>query len=220
MDLGLPDMDGWQALNELRAEPGAADLRVVAFTAHAMVGDRERALAAGFDGYLSKPIDFATFADSVAGFLPMSRERPLILAVDDEPANLALLRKLLTRQGYDVVEAVDGLSALSAVAEHQPDLVCLDVMMPGLDGIEVCQRLRRQPEYAGLPILLLTALDRTEDKARGLEAGANDFLSKPFDESELSARLRSLLRTKALQDRLADLLGTLRERERRGRSSP
>ena len=80
-------------------------------------------------------------------------------------------------------------------------------MMPGMDGVEVCQRLRRQPEHVGLPILLLTALNRPEDKTRGLEAGANDFLSKPFDESELSARLRSLLRTKALQDRLADLLG-------------
>jgi adenylate cyclase len=79
-------------------------------------------------------------------------------------------------------------------------------MMPDLDGIEVCQRIRRQAENAGLPILLLTALSRSEDKARGLEAGANDFLSKPFDESELSARLRSLLRTKALQDRLTDLL--------------
>ena len=137
----------------------------------------------------------------------MRRERPLILAVDDEPANLALLRKLIAMQGYDVIEAADGVSALRAVIEHMPDLVCLDVMMPGLDGIEVCQRLRRQPEHAGLPILLLTALNRTEDKARGLEAGANDFLSKPFDESELAARLRSLLRTKALQDRLADLLG-------------
>ena len=79
--------------------------------------------------------------------------------------------------------------------------------MPAPDGIEVCQRLRQQPQHAGLPILLLTALERSEDKARGLEAGANDFLSKPFDESELSARLRSLLRTKALHDRLADLLG-------------
>ncbi len=137
----------------------------------------------------------------------MTRERPLILAVDDEPANLALLRKLLTRLGYDVVEAVDGPGALGAIAEHRPDLVCLDVMMPGLDGIEVCQRLRRQPDQAFLPILLLTALDRPEDKARGLEAGANDFLSKPFDQIELAARLRSLLRTKALQDRLADLLG-------------
>ena len=135
------------------------------------------------------------------------RDRPLILAVDDEPANLALLRKLLTNQGYDVVEAVDGPSALGAVAVHKPDLVCLDVMMPGLDGIEVCQRLRRQPDQVGLPILLLTALDRPEDKVRGLEAGANDFLTKPFDQSELAARLRSLLRTKALQDRVADLLG-------------
>jgi class 3 adenylate cyclase len=137
----------------------------------------------------------------------MKRERPLVLAVDDEPANLALLRKLLAHQGYDVVEAVDGRSALAAVVSDEPDLVCLDVMMPGIDGIEVCQRLRRDPEHAGLPILLLTALDRPEDKARGLEAGANDFLSKPFDEIELAARLRSLLRTKALQDRLADLLG-------------
>lgn len=137
----------------------------------------------------------------------MRRERPLILAVDDEPANLALLRKLLRHQGFDVVEAVDGAGALSAVAEHQPDLVCLDVLMPGLDGIEVCQRLRRTPAHAHLPVLLLTALNRPEDTARGLEAGANDFLSKPFDESELAARLRSLLRTKALQDRLSELLG-------------
>jgi adenylate cyclase len=137
----------------------------------------------------------------------MNRERPLILAVDDEPGTLALLQKLLRHQGYDVVEAVDGWSAIRAVEDHKPDLVCLDVMMPLPGGIEVCERLRRQPENAGLPILLLTALDRPEDKARGLEAGANDFLSKPFDESELSARLRSLLRTKALQDRLADLLG-------------
>jgi len=137
----------------------------------------------------------------------VNRERPLILAVDDEPATRALLRKLMERQGYDVVEAADGDSTLRAIAEHAPDLVCLDVMMPAPGGIEVCMRLRGQPEHAGLPILLLTALDRPEDKARGLEAGANDFLSKPFDANELAARLRSLLRTKALQDRLADLLG-------------
>jgi adenylate cyclase len=137
----------------------------------------------------------------------MKRERPLILAADDEPANRALLRKLLAHRGYDVVEASDGEAALDAVTEHEPDLVCLDVMMPKVDGVEVCRRLRARPECAGLPILLLTALNRAEDKARGLDAGANDFLSKPFDESELSARIHSLMRTKALQDRLADLLG-------------
>ena len=136
----------------------------------------------------------------------MSRERALVLAVDDEPANLALLRKLLQHQGYDVFAASDGMSAVRAVEDVAPDVLCLDVMMPGMDGIEVCQRLRNMPEHAGLPILLLTALNRPEDRVRGLEAGANDFLSKPFDESELSARLRSLLRTRALQERLRDLL--------------
>jgi adenylate cyclase len=131
----------------------------------------------------------------------------LILAVDDEPANLALLRKLLFRLGYRVVEAIDGPSALVAVAEHNPDVVLLDVLMPGLNGFEVCRQLRAIPEHASLPILLLTSLTTSEDKAVGLEAGANDFLAKPFEEIELIARLRSLLRTKALQDRLADLLG-------------
>jgi len=85
--------------------------------------------------------------------------------------------------------------------------VCLDVMMPGLDGIQVCQRLRRDTQNAGLAVLMLTALDRPDDIKHGLEAGANDFLSKPFNAVELSARIRSLLRTKALYDRLADLLG-------------
>jgi class 3 adenylate cyclase len=135
-----------------------------------------------------------------------TRDRPLILAVDDEPANLALLRKLLTHLGYDVVEAPDGASALRATAELMPDLVCLDVIMPNIDGIEVCQRIRRTPGNDGLPILLITALNRPEDMARGLESGANDFLSKPFNESELAARVRSLLRTKALQDRLTNVL--------------
>jgi class 3 adenylate cyclase len=137
----------------------------------------------------------------------MIRERALVLVVDDEPANRALLRKILGHHGYDVVEADDGSGALARVEECRPDLVCLDVMMPRPDGIEVCQKLRSQPKHAAMPILLLTALDRPEDRARGLEAGANDFLSKPFDEIELTARIRSLLRTKALQDRLADLLG-------------
>jgi adenylate cyclase len=136
----------------------------------------------------------------------MTRDRPLILTIDDEAANLALLGKLLRHQGYDVVEATDGPSALAAVDEHRPDLVCLDVMMPGMDGIEVCQRLRRDPEHLALPILIVTALNRSGDTARGLEAGANDFLSKPYDESELAARVRSLLRVKALQDRLTDVL--------------
>jgi adenylate cyclase len=137
----------------------------------------------------------------------VSRTNPLILAVDDEPANLALIRKLVTPLGYQLVEATNGQGALKAIAEHEPDVILLDVMMPDLNGFEVCRRIRAQPKFSGLPILLLTSLTATEDKAVGLEAGANDFLAKPFEEVELRARLRSLLRTKALQDRLADVLG-------------
>lgn len=137
----------------------------------------------------------------------MKRERPLALAVDDEPANLALLRKLLQQQGYDVVEAGDGPAAVAAVHQHGPDLVLLDITMPGFDGIEACQRIRADPRFVGLPILMLTALNRPEDRSRGLDAGANDFLSKPFDALELKARMRSLLRVKMLQDRLLELLG-------------
>lgn len=137
----------------------------------------------------------------------MKRDRPLILAVDDEPANVALLAKLFRRHDYEVIEAADGASALAAVTEYRPDVVCLDVRMPGMNGIEACQAIRKDPRNAGIPILMLTALNDAEDITRGLEAGANDFLSKPFNEPELSARIRSLLRTKALYDRLADLLG-------------
>jgi class 3 adenylate cyclase len=137
----------------------------------------------------------------------MAERRSLVLAVDDNPADLALLRKLIPRLGYGTIEASDGLKALELIRERQPDLVLLDVMIPGLDGFEVCRRVRSQPEFAGLPILMLTALDQASDLAAGLEAGANDFLAKPFNEVELTARVRSLLRTKALQDRLADILG-------------
>jgi len=137
----------------------------------------------------------------------MKRERPLVLAVDDEPANLALFRKLLQQQGYDLAESIDGPSVVAAVQASDPDLVLLDIQMPGFDGVEACQRIRSDPRFTGLPILMLTALNRPEDRSRGLDAGANDFLSKPFDPLELKARIRSLLRVKVLQDRLLELLG-------------
>ena len=137
----------------------------------------------------------------------MAESRVLVLAVDDDPAELALLRKLIPRLGYNLIEASNGREALDMIGEQRPDLVLLDVLIPGLDGFGVCRGVRSQPELAGLPILLLTALDQPEDLAAGLDAGANDFLSKPFNEMELTARVRSLLRTKALQDRLSDVLG-------------
>lgn len=118
---------------------------------------------------------------------------PTILAVDDEPKARNLLRNLLEIEGYRVLLAEDGPAALLA-AREQPDAVLLDLMMPGMDGFEVCRRLRADAKLADVPIIMLTALDDRASRLEGLEAGADDFLCKPFDSAELRARLRTITR--------------------------
>ena len=117
-----------------------------------------------------------------------------ILIVDDEPNAVRLLRNLLIADGYQLLVAHSGAEALHVAQSEIPDLVLLDVMMPEMDGYEVCTKLRADPALANIPILMLTALDDRESMLRGLEAGADDFLSKPFDSIELRARLRTITR--------------------------
>lgn len=128
------------------------------------------------------------------------RQTARILVVDDIPANVELLEALLTADGYDISMAYTGEEALQRVAEDDPDLILLDVMMPGMNGFEVCNYLKNDEATQFIPIVLLTALDRMEDKVRGLEAGADDFLTKPFNRIELKARIRSLLRIRSLHN--------------------
>lgn len=116
-----------------------------------------------------------------------------ILVVDDEPKNAKLLEALLVPHGYEVITAMDGEGALRVIAERPIDLVLLDVMMPGLNGFEVTQRLRTSEHTRLIPIVLITALKETEDRIRGIEAGCDDFLSKPFDRHEVLARVKTLL---------------------------
>lgn len=117
-----------------------------------------------------------------------------ILIVDDSPANLRLLSDLLTAHGYEVVTASSGTSALTLALTHKFDMVLLDVVMPGEDGFTICRKLRDAPENAMLPIVMVTSLDSKNDRICGLEAGADDFLSKPINIHELLARVRSLMR--------------------------
>ena len=124
------------------------------------------------------------------------------MVVDDNATNRTLLEELLSAQGYKVITSADGQLALQQFARVKPDLVLLDVMMPDLDGFEVCRRLKNNAETRLTPVVLVTALSATEDRVRGIEAGADDFLNKPVDHSELLARVRSLLSLKAYTDEL------------------
>ena len=125
-----------------------------------------------------------------------------ILVVDDLDANRALIARLLAPDGYLVSGAVDGAQALKMVADQQPDLVLLDVMMPGADGFAVCRALKHDPATRLIPVVLITSLSESRSRIEGLEAGADDYVSKPVDAQELRARVRSLLRIKRYTDDL------------------
>jgi len=142
-----------------------------------------------------------------------------ILVVDDDPRNVRLLAHLLATKGYEVVTATSGPEALERVETDRPDLVLLDVVMPGMSGYEVCKKIREDLATGVLPVVMVTALDPAQERLKGLEAGADDFLTKPINQLELLARVRSLLRIKELYDtvetqaaQLAEWNKTLEER--------
>lgn len=125
-----------------------------------------------------------------------------VLVVDDILANVRLLEAKLSAEYFEVVTAMNGLDALEAIQRSKPDIILLDVMMPGIDGIEVCKRIKANPATQHIPVVMITALDQPEDRVRGLEAGADDFLTKPVNDISLFCRIKSLVRLKMLTDEL------------------
>jgi len=125
-----------------------------------------------------------------------------VLIVDDIPTNVRLLEARLTAEYFEVKTASSGRDALAIAADGQIDIILLDVMMPEMDGFQVCQRLKADPQTAHVPVVMITALDQPSDRVKGLQAGADDFLTKPVDDVQLMARVKSLVRLKALMDEL------------------
>ena len=123
-----------------------------------------------------------------------------ILVVDDVPANVKLLEAKLSSEYYDVITAKDGFEAIAKTKEHKPDIILLDVMMPGMDGFEVCKKLKEDFEVSHIPIVMVTALSDKADRLKGLEVGADDFITKPINDTALFARVKSLVRIKMLLD--------------------
>ena len=125
-----------------------------------------------------------------------------VLVVDDVLHNVKLLEAKLRSEYFDVLTAMNGMDALEIIEAEKPDIVLLDVMMPGMDGFEVCRRVKANPAVAHIPIIMVTALDQPKDRVMGLEAGADDFLTKPIQDLPLFARVRSLVRLKVMMDQL------------------
>jgi putative two-component system response regulator len=141
---------------------------------------------------------------------PGSPSLGTVLVCDDEEINRALLERLLKKQGYEVIPVTSGAEAIATLRDRHVDLVLLDVQMPGVNGFEICARLKQAPETRLIPVALVTGLNAREHKIRGLQAGADDFISKPFDPEELQARVTSLVRLKQYTDDLDSTEGILR----------
>lgn len=212
MDVSLPGMDGLTAVRILKQDPATKEIPIIVMTAHAMSGDEFKAVQAGCNGYLTKPIDTRKFLKMVAHFMGATSARrdennsqsKSILVVDDEEANCELVEALLESFGHETESIRDGLKALTRLqvsdSMQLPDLVLLDVMMPGMNGFEVTRAIRQNPLTCDLPIVMVTALTSMEDRLRAVEAGANDFITKPIDKIELQTRVNSLLKMKEAQD--------------------
>ncbi len=211
MDIQLPGMDGLAATALLKQDPATAAIPVIALTAMAMKEDQEKSKAAGCDAYIAKPLRYQELYAAIDALLVKeSRKRhdqsraATILIVDDEIQNRRLLETLLQPEGYLTLSAASGEEALASIAQRAPDLILLDVMMPGMDGCQVASTLKANPATSNIPIIMVTAQIDRGARLAALNAGAEDFLTKPVDRAELWLRVRNLLRLKAFGDFLQE----------------
>ncbi|HEY8731410.1 MAG TPA: response regulator [Candidatus Limnocylindria bacterium] len=223
VDLLLPKLDGWAVTRAIREESWAKKTPIIAVSALAMQADRERARESGCDDFVTKPYAPAElravlrryFAD---GSTPKAATRPAeaaepgaiapserlgrVLVVDDEAANVELIVRRLTGNGYETLTAGNGHDAIAIATKEQPDLILMDVMMPGLDGWQATRLLKGDPKTVNIPVVFVTARDRPEDVAAGFEAGGMMYVNKPVEPVELFARVRNAIYMKRLQDDL------------------
>ena len=223
LDIRMPGMDGYSVLAELKIDPATADIPVIFVTALAEAADEARGLALGVADYITKPVspdllhtrvrtqlELQRYRRNpvmldVMGHVPNGRTQSL-LVVDDVPENIHELLEAL-KDTYRIQVANSGARALEIVnGPSPPDLVLLDVMMPGMDGYEVCRRIKETAAGNRIPVIFVTVVDAVSDKVRGFEMGAADYITKPFDIDEVHARVRTHLELARLRRFLEDLV--------------
>jgi len=196
LDLQMPVMGGFAVIGELRKTPELSGLKVIAVTSFAMKGDREKALEAGFDEYVTKPIDTRKFVELVKNILPGEKrtlKKPIILCVDDDPANLKLFENILVPRGYEVVSAANGEEALQKIKTRTIDLVLLDLMLPGMDGLQVSRKIKDNRKYRNIPVIMHTAHSGVESYIKSLSGEVFAYIHKPFETEELVGIVRAAL---------------------------
>lgn len=209
-DVQLPDLDGYEIARRLKSHPAWRTIPLVAVTALAMVGDREKALAAGFDGYLAKPIMPQTFVPDVVAFLghprpatPPSPPTPLrrpqssratILVVDNSPVNIQLVRSTLEPFGYTIIAARNVPEGLELARQHNPELILSDVHMPGKDGYELIKAVKGDTQLRAIPFAFISSTVWGEsDRRTGLALGAVKFILRPIEPLALLAEVQDCL---------------------------
>jgi sigma-B regulation protein RsbU (phosphoserine phosphatase) len=249
MDLNLPVLDGWTATRQIKTFPGTSRVPVIALTAHAMSGDRQKALQAGCDDYDTKPVDFPRLLGKIDALFKSPAQTPpapqeqvervmaaeadrddsdpattttshengvsgRVLVVDDTEANRAVAERWLRRKGFAVDTAADGYRALEMVQKAHYDVVLLDVMMPGMNGISVLRTLRESRSPTELPVIMATAKDASDDVVEALTLGANDYVTKPLDFPVLMARVGTQVSLKRSVEQIYQLERGLEQRNR------
>jgi len=206
MDIRLPGIDGLSATRTLKSNPALRGIPVIALTAFAMSGDETRAIEAGCDAYITKPIESGQFLGTVQSLLNRAASAEAgngrVLIVDDEPAVTTVLSAQLRNAGWEPRQASSADEALRMAREDPPEVILMDVLMPGTSGYEATRRLKQDPRTASIPVILLTGLSGIEDKLNGLNAGADEFLSKPVGVAELIVRLRTMVRLRRFEEEL------------------
>ncbi|GAC1459804.1 MAG: hypothetical protein NVSMB8_09830 [Candidatus Limnocylindrales bacterium] len=234
VDLLLPKVDGWTVTRLLREESWAARIPIIAVSALAMPKDRDRARESGCDDFITKPYAPAELRGVLKRyFLDETQPRPAarpaeqprgvvvpaerlgrVLVVDDEEANIELIVRRLGGAGYETLTATNGTEAIAVALAEQPDLILMDVMMPGLDGWEATEQLKSDPTTAHIPVVFVTARDQPLDVAKGFEVGGVMYIHKPVEPIELLARVRAAIYMKRLQDDLRSKNEDLKRLER------
>ncbi len=220
MDMSLPLLDGWEATRLIKSDSKTCSIPVIALTAHAMSGDQAKAMEAGCDAFDIKPIDLKRLLGKMQALLTepdVKRSEPAsLLLVDDNEANLHILSRRLEQQGHSVTVAADGPTALKLIERESFDLVLLDVVMPGMNGLEVLKAVRKERSPTVLPIIMASVRDQRSDVVFALQAGANDYITKPLDFPVVKARIemqlslkRAVERITVLEKRADDLLRTI-----------